>query len=1098
MEYLTQKTNQEELSNYVQMSQTSLSLVDDVICKKYLPSLVECDIVPLNEDSSINDIRIFKINKMVYAKDEYATDKFNSVISSMAYANASIFLIVDSQETKTDFYFGVRIHDDNRTAKSVADTLEQALKGHFPGIQTSGFIKNDSKDMMRILSSLESPQSISCVTGIPTAKNKDEKYTNPNFIQGIEKLVLAMQGKVYTAVIIASNNSTEEIQQQRSYYEKIYSAISNQTSQQVAYSTNESLSDAVGRTTGSTTTQTTTRTEGSSESDTKTSTKTNSVSASHGTSKSTTITEGITTTVSDSIANSETNTVNETSNCLRSLWSSIVGGKTGTSSSTGKTTTQTASNANSHSVGKTGGTTDTMSESQSDSHSIARMVGTNKSTSEANSTAKSTTNSQTRTIQTGESKTITLTIQNKQIDNILKLIDRQIERINACGSTGIWATGAYFLSTRTNDKGKETAEQAAAIYRAIMQGDSSDVEIASVNTWMSSDANKVKELSKYIHSFKHPEFIYKGQNGQALNVTATSMLSSKEVALAIGLPRNSVQGLPVSEYVPFAKEVVKLGNTSLDEQGKLSIGVVFEQNDEIKGSEVKLNIKSLTQHTFVTGSTGCGKSETIYKLISDLQSTASCLIIEPAKGEYKNVFGKFDVYDTNPQGNVLRINPFAFPTNMHVLDHIDRLIDIFGVCWPMYAAMPAVLRDAILLSYRYAGWNLDRSICKYSNAMYPTFGDLKKALLYVIEQSDYSAEVKSNYKGSLLTRINSLTNGLYSSIFTPNELSNEDLFEKNCIVDLSQLGNPDSRSLIMALLTMRLYEYRKYSNIPLNSNLRHITILEEAHSILPRCSQEQNMEGSNVKGKSVEMISSAIAEMRTYGEGFIIVDQAPGAVDISAIRNTNTKIIMRLPEMDDRKVAGKSAAMNDSQIDQIAKLPTGVAAIYQNDWEAPLLCLVSMFDGERIKYNEDANNKLKECQFFDTIRFLLHERIDSTFIIETVEKELQQLNISSASRKLIYKSLEEYQQFGEFKTLNNDNFPQIASIVSEILNVDNLVEQCVDDAVSISDLNEELSGIIPEQLNDIKLSISQCLMQIYAKTDERLHIYSEWFKEVCI
>ena len=145
----------------------------------------------------------------------------------------------------------------------------------------------------------------------------------------------------------------------------------------------------------------------------------------------------------------------------------------------------------------------------------------------------------------------------------------------------------------------------------------------------------------------------------------------------------------------------------------------------------------------------------------------------------------------------------------------------------------------------------------------------------------------------------------------------------------------------------------------MNSNLRHITILEEAHSILPRCSQEQNMEGSNVKGKSVEMISSAIAEMRTYGEGFIIVDQAPGAVDISAIRNTNTKIIMRLPEMDDRKVAGKSAAMNDSQIDQIAKLPTGVAAIYQNDWEAPLLCHVSMFDGERIKYNEDAKNLVK-------------------------------------------------------------------------------------------------------------------------------------------
>ena len=39
-----------------------------------------------------------------------------------------------------------------------------------------------------------------------------------------------------------------------------------------------------------------------------------------------------------------------------------------------------------------------------------------------------------------------------------------------------------------------------------------------------------------------------------------------------------------------------------------------------------------------------------------------------------------------------------------------------------------------------------------------------------------------------------------------------------------------------------------------------------------------------------------IAEMRTYGEGFIIADQAPGLMDLSVIRNTNTKIIMRLPE----------------------------------------------------------------------------------------------------------------------------------------------------------------------------------------------------------
>ena len=32
--------------------------------------------------------------------------------------------------------------------------------------------------------------------------------------------------------------------------------------------------------------------------------------------------------------------------------------------------------------------------------------------------------------------------------------------------------------------------------------------------------------------------------------------------------------------------------------------------------------------------------------------------------------------------------------------------------------------------------------------------------------------------------------------------------------------------------------------------------------------------------------------MRTYGEGFVIADQSPGLLDMSVIRNTNTKIVL--------------------------------------------------------------------------------------------------------------------------------------------------------------------------------------------------------------
>ena len=59
-----------------------------------------------------------------------------------------------------------------------------------------------------------------------------------------------------------------------------------------------------------------------------------------------------------------------------------------------------------------------------------------------------------------------------------------------------------------------------------------------------------------------------------------------------------------------------------------------------------------------------------------------------------------EIFGTNPSHcKLLRLNPFSFPADIHVLEHIDRLIEIFNVCWPMYVATPAILKPAIEKSY---------------------------------------------------------------------------------------------------------------------------------------------------------------------------------------------------------------------------------------------------------------------------------------------------------------------------------------------------------------------------------------------------------------
>ena len=211
-------------------------------------------------------------------------------------------------------------------------------------------------------------------------------------------------------------------------------------------------------------------------------------------------------------------------------------------------------------------------------------------------------------------------------------------------------------------------------------------------------------------------------------------------------------------------------------------------------------------------------------------------------------------------------------------------------------------------------------------------------------------------------------------------MTDEELFDKNVIVDLSRVGSTETKSLIMGLLVMKLNEYRM-SYGKTNSPLTHITVLEEAHNLLKRTSTEQSSESSNLLGKSVELLANSIAEMRTYGEGFIIADQSPGLLDLSVIRNTNTKIILRLPEQNDREIVGFAASLNEYQIEELSRLERGVAAIYQNDWIEPVLAKVSKCSISEKLYCSEENSTVS-----DTAR--VQEQILSLLIQGRVRERL--------------------------------------------------------------------------------------------------------------
>ncbi|MDY4079978.1 MAG: ATP-binding protein, partial [Clostridium sp.] len=606
--------------------------------------------------------------------------------------------------------------------------------------------------------------------------------------------------------------------------------------------------------------------------------------------------------------------------------------------------------------------------------------------------------------------------------------------------------------------------------------------------------------------FIHPVFEYHS-NTTTVPVTASSLVSSNELAIQMGLPRKSVCGLPVIEHADFGKEVVRYDEDY--KKGKeISLGKVFSMGRETE-TEVNLDCDSLTMHTFITGSTGSGKSNTVYKILNELMNFYNIpfLVIEPAKGEYKNVFGQFSnvtVYGTNPKvSELLKINPFKFPKGIHVLEHLDRLVEIFNVCWPMYAAMPAILKEAMEKSYVAVGWDLSTSENEKGDK-YPNFADLLEQIECIIDNSEYSIDTKGDYSGALLTRVRSLTNGLNGQIFCADDLKDEDLFDKNVIIDLSRVGSTETKSLIMGLLVMKLNEYRMDLGKS-NSPLSHVTVLEEAHNLLKRTSTEQLSEGSNLLGKSVELLSNSIAEMRTYGEGFIIADQSPGLLDMSVIRNTNTKIILRLPEKTDRELVGYAASLNEEQIDELAKLKKGVAAVYQNDWVEPVLVQVNKCKISEKPYDFNLHKKIRntsEC-YLQLIYFFIQGRIfkDLEFDINEIEESIDNFKLSTRNINFVEEMIAEYKETGKLELWNNSNFEKLATKVTDILGVRSRVEKYILIANDYEELTKILKNIIIEMFpkmddEEIIYTLSQCFMKdMSLQKDEqeiRKNIYKCW------
>lgn len=357
--------------------------------------------------------------------------------------------------------------------------------------------------------------------------------------------------------------------------------------------------------------------------------------------------------------------------------------------------------------------------------------------------------------------------------------------------------------------------------------------------------------------------------------------------------------------------------------------------------QVRLDADALSKHALVAGSTGSGKTTFVLELLRQLWTPEDggarripFLVIEPVNAEaddYRRLLGLdgFEAAELITIGDErhrpLRFNPFAVPRGVLVAEHMAALLDCFKAAFGLWDPLPAIYAEAVSETYLGSGV-LPSETSGDRMVQWPTVIDFHQAMASATRDLGYSGEVKANLEAASVIRAQQLAFGPCATTFrTELPLDIEWLLERPVILELKSLGSTDEQALMIALLLSAITAHYK-ANRGAQSELRHVTVIEEAHRLLARA--RGGGERAQAKEQAAEAFANVLAENRKYGEGIVIAEQIPSKLVEDALKNTNLKVMCRLTSEEERTVLGQTMALNPEQSSVAARLQTGEAWVY--------------------------------------------------------------------------------------------------------------------------------------------------------------------------
>ncbi|MFW6016579.1 MAG: ATP-binding protein, partial [bacterium] len=402
--------------------------------------------------------------------------------------------------------------------------------------------------------------------------------------------------------------------------------------------------------------------------------------------------------------------------------------------------------------------------------------------------------------------------------------------------------------------------------------------------------------------------------------------SSAEIATVAAFPTIERPGLKQKKYVAYGQDIPET-----DDRKALLGKLHSNYKTHI---DVGIKINDLVRHGFISGVTGSGKTSTIKVLLSKLYNKKiPFTVIEPAKTEYSNLENIYPNVYVLGGDNTFQMNPFAFPSGVHVQTHLDLLKSVFNASFPMYGPMPYILETALIKAYQNRGWSLYSGNNIYQDRLpidnlFPNLKDLYNLIDEVAGDIGYSKDLSSDVKGALKVRIGSLMVGAKGKILnnrSPIDLNR--IMKEPSVIELEKIGDNQEKAFFMGLFLISIYENYVAEN-KYSKDLKNLLVIEEAHRLLENIPSIENNEIASVKGNALETFNNILSEIRAYGQGILVADQIPTKLSPEVIKNTNLKIVHRMFARDDREVIGNSIGLDDEQIDDLINLDEGQAVVF--------------------------------------------------------------------------------------------------------------------------------------------------------------------------